>query len=120
MQQAPDQLRRTIGRDASRHRFAFGARDPAPAHWTLRRQDKLSYLAGAFRLDDLQHFRNDVAATFNQDPVADAQAQPRDLVFIVQGRARNSDAAELYRLQHRYRRERAGAADLHDDIVNPG
>src|SRR5438552_3170432 len=103
MQQASDQLRRTIGCDASGYRFAFRARDPAAAHRTTGRQAKLSFLAGAFRFDDFQYFRNDVAAAFNQNPVTDTQTQPRDLVFVVQGRARNSDAAELYRLQHRDR-----------------
>ena len=120
VQQPSDQLRRTIGRDASRYRFAFRARDPAAAHRTTGRQAKLSFLAGAFRFDDFQDFRNNVAAAFNQNPVTDTQAEPLDLVFVVQGRARNSDAAELYRLQHRHRCQRARAADLHNDIVDPG
>jgi len=60
---------------------------------------------------------NYVAASFNQDPIADAQAQPLNLVFVMQSRARNRHAAELHRLEHRDRRQRARAAHLHDDVV---
>ena len=46
------------------------------------------------------------------------QPQPLDFVHVVQRRAADRDAADLHRLEHRHRRERARAAHLKDDVVH--
>ena len=66
------------------------------------------------------HFRNHVAAALDQHRVADLHAQPLDFVFVVQRGARHRDAAHLHRLQMRHRRQRAGAAHLHFDVLDHG
>ena len=61
------------------------------------------------------HLRDDVAGALDQHPVADAHAEPLDLVAIVQGRVGDGDAADADRLQPRDRGQLAGAADLDVD-----
>ncbi len=52
-----------------------------------------------------------------QHGVADLQAQAVDFVHVVEGGTADSDASDLHRLEHGHRCERAGAANLHADIV---
>ena len=66
-----------------------------------------------------QHLRDHVAGALHDHHVADAHVQPLDLVGIVQGGARHHDAADIDRLEIGDRRQRAGAADLDDDAVQP-
>ena len=70
--------------------------------------------------DEAQHLRDDVAGALDAHGVADAHVQPLDLVLVVQGGARHRHAADGDRLQHRDRRQRAGAADLDDDVFQHG
>ena len=63
----------------------------------------------------LQHLRDDVAGALDADAVADADAEPGDLVGIVQGGVGDGDAADADRLQPRHRGQLAGAADLDVD-----
>ena len=90
----------------------------AAAHRALlRHAERLA--VGALRLH-AHHFGDHVAAALDHHRVADLQAQPLDFVFVVQRGARNRDAAHLHRLQMRHRRERAGAAHLHLDVLDHG
>ena len=66
-------------------------------------------------LDDLG---NDVATALHRDPVADAHAQPLDLVHVVQGGAAHRGSANRYRLQRGHRRQLSGASHLHQDVFD--
>ena len=68
--------------------------------------------------DDLDHFRNHVAAALDADPVADQQAEALDEVGIVQGGAADGGAADEDGRQLGDGRELAGAAHLHGDGVD--
>ena len=63
----------------------------------------------------LDHLRDDVAGALDADAVADAQAQPRDLVAIVERDVGDDHPADADRLQPPDRRQLAGAADLDVD-----
>ena len=71
-------------------------------------------LIGGEVFDDL---RNDVSGALHHDTVAGADAEPRDLIRIVEGGVADNDAADRHRLQLCHRRQLAGAADLDVDIV---
>ena len=59
--------------------------------------------------------RDDVAGALDANPIADAQAEPGDLVAVVEGDVGDDDAADPDRLQPPDRRQLAGAADLDVD-----
>ena len=63
----------------------------------------------------LDHLRDDVAGALDADAVADAQAQPLDLVAVVERDVGDHHAADADRLQPPDRRQLAGAADLDVD-----
>ena len=63
----------------------------------------------------LDHLRDDVAGALDADAVADAQAQPRDLVAVVERDVGDDDAADADRLQPPDRGQLAGAPDLDVD-----
>ncbi len=65
-----------------------------------------------------ENLRNHVARALDRDRIADANAEPLDLVFVVQGRVLHHDAADRDRLEFRNRRELAGAADLNVDVFD--
>ena len=69
-------------------------------------------------LDHADHLGDDVAGALHQNPIAALHAQPLDLVFVVERRARNRDAADVHRLQPGPRRHRAGAADVYLDALD--
>ena len=71
-------------------------------------------------LHDLDDVRDDFAGALDQHGVADLQAEALDFVHVVQRGAADGDAADLHRLEHGDRRERAGAADLKEDVVDDG
>ena len=116
VQQPSFQLRRAIRRDAARDHFAFGPRDDAAAHRTVLRHLKLFFFTRAPRLDDLEDFRNNLAALFDQDPIALAHVEAFDLVRIVQRRAGDGSSRELDRFKISDGSQRARAPDLHDDV----
>ena len=68
---------------------------------------------GAGRPDDL---RDHVAGALDDHVVALADLLAVDVLLVVQRRARDGDAADLDRLEHRPRVERAGAADADQDL----
>src|SRR5580692_252103 len=68
--------------------------------------------------DDAEHLRDDVAGALDGHGVADADIEPLDLFFVVQGRILHHDAADHDRLELGDRGQRAGAADLNLDILD--
>ena len=69
--------------------------------------------------DDAHDLRDDVAGAAHDHRVADADVLARDLVLVVQRRVRHHHAADRHRLELGGRRQRAGAADLDLDVVEP-
>ena len=63
----------------------------------------------------LDHLRDDVAGALDAHPIADAQAQPRDLVAVVERDVGDHHPADPDRLQPPDRGQLAGAADLDVD-----
>ncbi len=68
----------------------------------------------------LDHLRDDVAGALDLDPVADAQAEPGDLVAVVQGDVGDDHPADADRLQPSDRGQLAGPADLDVDRLERG
>ena len=68
----------------------------------------------------LDHLRDDVAGALDAHAVADAQAQPRDLVAVVERDVGDDHAADADRLQPPDRGQLAGAADLDVDRFERG
>src|SRR3954447_21216534 len=66
------------------------------------------------------HLRDDVAGALDAHAVADAQAEPRDLVAVVQRDVGDDDAPDADGLQAPDRRQLAGAADLDIDRLERG
>ena len=74
----------------------------------------------AARISFRDHFhdvRDDVPGALHDHRIADVQTQPLNFVHVVQRRPGNDDAADLNRLEHRHRRERACAAHLKQDVI---
>ena len=69
-------------------------------------------------LDDFEDVRNHFAGALDKHGVADVQAQPLDLVHVVERGAADGDAANLDGLEHGHGRKRSGAAHLDDDVVD--
>src|SRR5205823_15107221 len=59
--------------------------------------------------------RDHIAGSADDDRIADAHVLAPHLVFVVQGRVGDRDAADEHRFQARHRRYRAGAPDLNLD-----
>ena len=68
----------------------------------------------------LDHLRDDVAGALDAHPVADAQAEPRDLVAVVERDVGDDHPADADRLQPPDRGQLAGAADLDVDRLQRG
>ena len=68
----------------------------------------------------LDHLRDDVAGALDADAVADAQAQPLDLVAVVERDVGDDHAADADRFQPPDRGQLAGAADLDVDRFERG
>ncbi len=69
---------------------------------------------------DADHFRDDVAASFHDNGIADLQPEPRDFVFVMEGRARDGNSADHFGREVRDRRKGACAAHLHGDVDDLG
>ena len=77
--------------------------------------------AGVLRVvDDLGNFGDDVAAALDSHKVADADAEPGNLVGVVQSGASNGDAADGHGRKCGDGCELAGAADLEEDVEQLG
>src|SRR5260370_39084783 len=92
--------------------------DGAATFWTILRHTKRPAIRAFF--GDLQDMGDHLSGALDQHGVADLYAQPLDLVHVVECGAADSDAANLHRLQHCDRGERAGTPDLHANIVDHG
>src|SRR5581483_3780518 len=101
---------------AAVHRLALGLHDVRAAQRALCRHPELlrALAVPAGGADDLG---DDVARPLHDDVVALADLLAVDVLLVVQRRPRDDDAADLDRLEHRPRIERAGAADADRDLV---
>ena len=98
--------------------FAFFAHGLAAALGTMVGED-----VGRARLVASQvfdHLRDDVAGALDAHAVADAQAEPCDLVAVVERDVGDDDAADADGLEAPDRRQLAGAADLDVDRFERG
>src|SRR5204863_3028796 len=98
------------------HRLALGLDDLHAAERAfLRHLERLrARLVLPGGPDDL---RDHVARALHDDDVALADVLAVDVLLVVERRARDGDAPDLDRLEHRPRVERAGAADANQDLV---
>ena len=71
-------------------------------------------------VDDGGDFGDDVAAALDRDEVADADAEARDFVGVVQRGAGDGGAADEDRGERGDGRDLAGAADLEEDVFELG
>ena len=114
-------LRRAIKTGgAAVRRFALLADDLRTAFRAAVRYMPQARAFRALVLDDTDDFGNDVAGTAHDDGVADAHVLAPQLVFVVQRRVRDGDAAHRHRFQHRDRRDDAGASHGRQNIFNDG
>src|SRR5262245_43238170 len=112
------EARRTVCIYASRSCLVLFPDNVAAANRAmLRHAEWLPVLA---LLDHAYDPGNHIAAAFNKHFVADLDAEPRDFIFVVSRRPRDRDSSDLYWLQMRHRRQRAGPADLYADILDDG
>src|SRR4051812_49997142 len=88
----------------------------AAAFGTMIREDVR--FAGLVAGQVLHDLRDDVAGALDADAVADAQAQPRDLVPVVERDIGDDHAADADRLQPTDRSQLAGSADLDVDRLD--
>src|ERR1044071_7054145 len=72
----------------------------------------------AFVLQHVDDFRDDVAAFFDDDRVADAHVLARELVEVVQRRVHDLRAADAHGIELRDRRDGAGASDIQVDVAD--
>ncbi len=90
---------------------------------TLRadgRHLELALAAVAGLGDDAHDLGDDVAGLVQHDPVADAHVLAPDLVEVVERGPRDRGAGHQHRREVRHRRERAGATDVGDDVLDHG
>src|SRR4029078_9158784 len=95
---------------------ALGLDDLRAAQWAVRGHPKRlrPLLARQHRTNDL---RDHVACALDDDLVALADVLAVDVLFVVQRRARDGDAADLDRLEDRPGVERSGATDADRDLL---
>src|SRR5207253_11340872 len=86
---------------------------------TLRHVKSFVAARMVFIVDDLNHFGNHVAATFDHHPVADLHFQAINLILIMERGPRHGGAADGNGLERGHRGELAGAAHLHKNVFNP-
>src|SRR5579871_397615 len=100
--------------------FALLAHGDAVAFRAAMRKVEGLAPARTLFLDDAHDLRNDIAGALDDHRVADTDVLALDLVFIVQGRAANDDAAHRDGLEIGDRRQRAASADIDEDVVDHG
>ena len=93
--------------------------DRRAAHRAARRHRELALRAGALLREHADDLGNDLPGAPHDDRVADAHVLAPQLVLVVQGRAPHDHAGHAHGLQFGHRRERAGAPDLHRDVLRP-
>ena len=100
--------------------LALEADDFRTAHRALVGHLELARILRPARLHHADDFRDDVAGTAHDDPVADAHVQAPDLVLVVEGGVAHRHPAHLHRFQPCHRCHCAGAAHLHLDVQHAG
>ena len=90
--------------------------DGRPAYRAGRRHDDGPRIFRALIGQIARHFRDHVARAAHDHGVADHETLARDFVHVVQRRVAHGDAAHEHRLELGGRRQRAGAADVEDDV----
>ncbi len=102
---------------AAPHRLARIAHGGAAANRAMVGKD----VGQGFRRSALRHrsqdLRNDVARALQHHGVANANILAGDFVLVVQRGPRHKHAADIDRLQRRDRRQRAGTADLDQNVL---
>ena len=101
---------------AAVHRLALRLDDLDAAERAVRRHPE-RLRPGPVRARGADDLRDHVAGALDDHVVARADLLAVDVLLVVEGRARDGDAADLDRLEHRPRVERAGAADADPDLV---
>src|SRR5690242_7160452 len=66
------------------------------------------------------YFGDYVSPALDHDPVTNLHAQPLDLILVMQSGPGDGGATDENRRERGHRRELSGAADLHQDVLNPG
>ena len=90
------------------------------AHRAVRGQPPGPRPARPLRLHHRDDLRDHVAGALHHHGVADPHVLAVDLVLVVERRARDGDAADEDRAELRDRRQRAGAADAREDVLDHG
>ena len=99
---------------APRHLALFAHGVAAAFRAALRKHEGLGVLWPLFH-DDADDLRDHVARALHDHRVTDPNVLARDLVLIVERRARDCDAPDMNRLEFRHRRQRASPPDLNRD-----
>ena len=113
------------------HRVTFLADGVAATFRACRWIDIGSSVLGSLAKVHIRDLGDHVPRTVDLHPVADADilavadtgpltVEPFDIILVMERRIRDNDAPHGHRLQPRHRRQRAGAADLNGDILQPG
>ncbi len=105
---------------APRDDLALGPEDLRAADGAALRPGERPGAAGPPLLHHRDDVGDDVPAPLDEDVVADPHVLPSQLLFVVEGRPADRRSRELDRLEHGHGRQRARAADLDDDVVDPG
>ena len=109
---------------AAERDLAFAVLDGGLAHRTALRHRELRFaLRSALpllhdRWLDPHDLGDDIAGALDDHAIADADVEPPDLVEVVQRRAPHGRAADEDRREPRHRREHAGPADVHLDLLD--
>ncbi len=74
----------------------------------------------AARLDDLDYLRDDLAALFDEDVVADLDSEPFDLIFVMKRSPRDGCPGKQHRLELGDRRQRADSSHLDGYVSQQG
>src|SRR4051812_27713384 len=90
------------------------------AHRTELRHDEFPLTPSPSFGNDLNHLWNHVTRSLNHNSVANADVLAPDLILIVERGSADDYASDINGLQHGQRRQRPGAADIDDDVVDAG
>src|SRR3989442_2518718 len=104
---------------AIRHHLVRWVLDLRVADGAALRALELALLPGAALAHGSQHLRDDLARARDFHPVALADVLCFDQIEVVERGGGDGDAADLHRLEHGVRGERAGASYIYSDLPEP-
>jgi hypothetical protein len=116
MQQTFLEARGTVGVDAAARRCTLGADNVAVTDRALRWHPERMAVFALFEYAD--YFGDHVAGAFDENDVADLNAQAFDLIFVVQSGSRDSNTTDADRLQDSGRRDSTGASHVHLNAID--